>query len=71
MIDDKGYGIVNSNLKKGLKVSIIGVKSPDVWRTERGIELLGPKHFGFKYKYVPIELLARSPYNSLAPSFLK
>jgi DUF917 family protein len=58
-------------LKKGLKVSIIGVKSPDVWRTERGIELLGPKHFGFKYKYVPIELLARSPYNSLAPSFLK
>jgi len=60
MIDDKGYGIVNSNLKKGLKVSIIGVKSPDVWRTERGIELLGPKHFGFKYKYMPIEFLARS-----------
>lgn len=57
MVDNKGYGIVNSNLRKGLKVNIIGVKSPNVWRTEKGIELLGPKHFGFKYKYVPIEML--------------
>ena len=58
VVDRKGYGITNSELRKGLKVSIIGMKSEPIWRTEKGLELFGPRHFGFKFGYKPIEKLA-------------
>ena len=57
LVDEKGYGITNSNLKLGMKASVIGVKAADIWRTPKGIELFGPKHFGFEFGYVPIEKL--------------
>jgi len=57
LVDEKGHGITNSNLKVGMKASVVGVKAPDIWRTPRGIKLFGPKHFGFELDYVPIEKL--------------
>jgi len=57
LVDEKGHGITNSNLKVGTKASVIGVKAPDIWRTPRGIKLFGPKHFGFEFDYMPIEKL--------------
>jgi len=36
-------------------VAIIGVPSADQWRSKMGIELMGPKHFGFEFDFVPIE----------------
>jgi len=57
MIDDNGYGITNSQVRIGMKVNIIGVKAHEIWRTPQGIELFGPRHFGFDYDYVPIEKL--------------
>ena len=41
--------------KLGLEVSVLAARAPDVWRTQRGLELFGPKHFGFDYTYVPVE----------------
>lgn len=58
VVDQKGYGVTNSELMKGLKVSIIGMKAEPIWRTEKGLELFGPKHFGFRFDYKPIERLA-------------
>jgi DUF917 family protein len=58
VVDRKGYGVPNSELKRGLRVSIIGVKAEPIWRTERGLEIFGPKHFGFRFDYKPIEQLA-------------
>jgi len=60
VVDQKGYGVTNSELRKGLKVSIIGMKAEPIWRTQRGLKLFGPKHFGFKFGYKPIEKLAQS-----------
>jgi len=57
VLDSEGNGITNSNIRRGLEVQIIGARSPDVWRTPKGIELLGPRHFGFKFDYRPIEKL--------------
>ena len=31
-----------------------------LWRTAKGIELLGPRHFGFDFDYVPIETLQKA-----------
>jgi len=59
VVDQKGYGVTNSELRKGLNVSIIGMKAEPIWRTERGLERFGPKHFGFKFSYKPIEKLAQ------------
>ncbi|HDH07183.1 MAG TPA: DUF917 domain-containing protein, partial [Thermoproteales archaeon] len=55
LLDEKGRGVVNSRLKPGMKVYVIGAKAPSIWRTEKGLELLGPKHFGFNYDYIPVE----------------
>jgi len=44
----------------GCAVAVIGIKTlDDIWRTAKGLELLGPRHFGFDIDYVPIEELAR------------
>jgi len=39
----------------GKEVAIIGVPSAYQWRSKMGIELMGPKHFGFEFDFVPIE----------------
>jgi DUF917 family protein len=60
IVDKKGYGVTNSNMKKDLEVTIIGTKAPHVWRTPKGLELFGPRHFGFKFDFRPIELLVKT-----------
>jgi len=50
--------ITNTNLKEGDTVAIIGKKN-EKYRTEKGLRVLGPTHFGFKLKYTPIEKLVR------------
>jgi DUF917 family protein len=54
---DDGTVVTNSDLKEGMKVHAIAVKSPEIWRTKKGLELFGPRHFGFDIDYVPIEKL--------------
>lgn len=39
----------------GEKVAMVGVPAPAQWRSEKGVELIGPRHFGFDFDYVPIE----------------
>lgn len=44
----------------GERVAMVGVPAPRQWRSDRGVELMGPKHFGFDFDYVPIEDLQAS-----------
>ena len=39
----------------GEEVVIVGVPAHKKWRSARGIELMGPRHFGFDFDYVPLE----------------
>ena len=55
VLDEKGCGITNSQIRRGMKASVIGVRAERIWRTARGIKLFGPRHFGFDFDYVPIE----------------
>ncbi len=41
--------------KEGADVAIIGWPASKMWRTPKGIEVFGPRHFGFDFDYVPIE----------------
>ena len=39
----------------GEKVAMVGVKAPAPWRSKKGIELIGPRHFGFDFDFIPLE----------------
>jgi Uncharacterized conserved protein len=41
----------------GKEVVLIGLPAADQWRSDMGIELMGPKHFGFDFDFIPIEKL--------------
>ena len=43
----------------GEEVVIVGVPAPPQWRSEKGVELMGPRHFGFDFDYVELEILQR------------
>ena len=59
LLDRKGYAITNDNLKPGLEASVVAAKAPEVWRSENGLKLFGPRHFGFNYDYAPVETLIK------------
>ncbi|MGB5334625.1 MAG: DUF917 domain-containing protein [Woeseiaceae bacterium] len=41
----------------GSEVVIVGVPGAEQWRSEKGVELIGPRHFGFDFDYISIEEL--------------
>ncbi|MDR0563185.1 MAG: DUF917 domain-containing protein [Spirochaetaceae bacterium] len=42
-------------LKYGKRVLVIGLKCYDLWRSPEGIELVGPRYFGYDTDYIPVE----------------
>jgi len=54
---ENGRGIYNAELVEGDEVVVVGMKGVQAFRTEKGLELAGPGHFGFDIKYTPIEKL--------------
>lgn len=44
-------------LKYGKRVLAVGLTCFDMWRTPRGLELVGPRYFGIDADYVPVEEL--------------
>ena len=52
--------ITAETIQYGTRVVVLGMKSHKQWRTEKGIELAGPKKFGYKENYTPIEELNKN-----------
>jgi DUF917 family protein len=50
-----GEPAISYDFHVGDQVAVVGRKAHDAHRTSRGIELLGPRHFGFDFDYVPME----------------
>ena len=48
------------------EVVLVGWPNSEMWRTPKGIEVFGPRHFGFDFDYVPIEQLQKA--RSLKPA---
>lgn len=42
-----GYPITNPNCKIGDNVAVLGFKAHDLWKTEKGLNILNPRFFGF------------------------
>ncbi len=50
-----GEPITNTAIKEGDSIAVIGLKARKKYRSKNGLEVLGPRHFGFDIEYVPIE----------------
>lgn len=56
MVDNTtAKAVLNPDFKKGQDVTIIGIPAPGPWRTEAGLRVCGPAHFGYDASYIPIE----------------
>ena len=56
---ETGTPITTEHLKYGQRAVIIGMPCAEVWRSEKGLELVGPRYFKYDYDYQPIEELAK------------
>lgn len=52
---ETGESLPNSDIHPGRRVAVIGWPAHPAHRSLRGIEVLGPRHFGFDIDFVPIE----------------
>jgi DUF917 family protein len=54
---ETGEPITTERLRYGFRAIVLGIPCDEKWRTEAGIELGGPRHFGYEIDYVPLEEL--------------
>jgi len=58
---DSGEPKTNDAVAEGDVMSVIGARAPQVFLNRpKGLEVLGPTHFGFDYPFVPIEKLIKA-----------
>jgi DUF917 family protein len=56
MVDlDSGEPALSFDFSVGDRVAVVGSRAWEGFRTEEGLEVFGPRHFGFDLDYVPIE----------------
>jgi len=56
MLDaETGEPIPTEALRYGFRVVVLGMPSNHRWRSERGLELVGPAYFGYDVPFVPVE----------------
>jgi hypothetical protein len=50
---EKGKGLYNwgDDFYQGRSVIVIRIPSIEIWNSEKGLEVFGPKHFGFDFSY--------------------
>lgn len=54
---DTGRPITTEELRYGHRVAVVGVPSDPQWRSDKGLELVGPRYFGYDIDYRPVESL--------------
>ena len=52
---ETGDPITTEELRYGYRVTVIAAPCDERWRTEAGLELAGPRYFGYDIDYVPVE----------------
>jgi hypothetical protein len=60
IVDKKtGEGLTpwSDDFQQGRKVVVIGAPNDSIWRSSKGLEIFGPKHFGYEIEYQPVERL--------------
>ncbi|MBU5342725.1 DUF917 domain-containing protein [Caldifermentibacillus hisashii] len=56
---ETGLPITTEGIRYGARCVVIGIPCHPKWRTEKGIETVGPRYFGYDLDYVPVEELVK------------
>ena len=54
---ETGDPVTTEGLRYGHRVRVVGMPCADPWRTEGGLELVGPSYFDYDVEYRPVERL--------------
>ena len=54
-----GEPLANFDIAEGQHVAVIGLRAVEQFRSPKGIDILGPRHFGYEIDYTPIETLVK------------
>lgn len=57
---DTGTPITTEGIRYGARCTVIGIPANEKWRTEKGIETVGPAYFGYEVPYIEVEKLQKS-----------
>jgi DUF917 family protein len=57
---DSGEPVTNPNARVGQRLAVVVLPAPVSWRTADGLKVLGPRHFGFDFDYVPLQSTSTS-----------
>jgi uncharacterized protein len=52
---EAGNAITTESLRYGYRVAVLGMPCDPRWRSSGGIELAGPRYFGYEVDFVPVE----------------
>ena len=52
-------------LKYGKRIMVVGLKCFDMWRSEAGLALVGPRYFGIDTEYEPIETRSKGGWKNV------
>lgn len=55
---ETGEPITSEAMRYGLRVTLMGLPSHPSWRTPAGLDLAGPRYFGYETDYIPLEALS-------------
>jgi DUF917 family protein len=55
LASEGGEPITTEELRYGFRVTVIAAPCDPRWRTEPGLQLVGPRYFGYDIDYVPVE----------------
>ena len=54
---ETGQPITTEQIRYGFRVIVFGLPCDPQWRSDHGLDLVGPKYFGYELEYEPIEKL--------------
>jgi hypothetical protein len=52
---ESGLPITTEGLRYGNRAIVVGSPCNPKWRTKEGLELVGPRYFGYDFDYTPLE----------------
>ena len=52
---ETGRPITTETLRYGARIHVIALPCDQKWRTKKGLEVAGPKYFGYEVDYQPVE----------------
>jgi hypothetical protein len=55
VLDKNGIPVTNPFYENGMELTVFALPAPKEWLTERGLEVFGPRSFGFDVEYHPIK----------------